>query len=264
MARRAPVIAKKVKKPRVTRNEAYIINRKYLGDEPVFEGTLTESEYIKALNWYTSMCTRDEAREYIEEFLKAKKRTDDLKKFKSIPDTRVNLTAAWQARLINRGYKLPNESNYAFFSQKLQEMLSYARKEEHKEEKIVISIQDRIREKTQDIIGDIEALIDSGEDFSLYDYLKKNEVPAQYATSVQAFYCEWLAELIEAYEGKDAQLKEAYSYMTKKQLKDRIVFINNIISDADKICSNTSDVGCLFMKFKSKFELFHRSLVQSI
>jgi hypothetical protein len=41
-------------------------------------------------------------------------------------------------------------------------------------------------------------------------------------------------ELIEAYEGKDLQLKEAYAHLSKKQLKERIMFFNTLIEDAER------------------------------
>jgi hypothetical protein len=43
-----------------------------------------------------------------------------------------------------------------------------------------------------------------------------------------------LEELIEAMEGSDPQLKEAYSHMTKTMLKNRVVFFGNLIEDAER------------------------------
>ena len=234
MAKRTLIVARK-KKSRVTRSETYLVNSKYLGDEPVFTKPLDNLDFAKALNWYNTMADLKECREFLDTHLKNSNRFAEAKRLQSISDAWVNTSAAAVARLLTKGYILP-ESSKSFFEAKLQHMLSHSTapvvKKEDKTN--VISIQDRMREKTQDIIGDIEEMIDKGEKFSLYDWLKGRTIPATYCTSIINYYAPWLDELLEAYEGKDDQLKEAYSHFTKKQLKERIDLINSLIEDAEK------------------------------
>jgi hypothetical protein len=180
------------------------------------------------------MCDTKDAREYIETYLKETNRTAELKHFKRVPDAWVPTTVAWVCRMFSKGAKLPDSAS-KFMNEKLKEALKKATREEPKIDKgQVISIQDRIRERTHDIIGDIEEMIDSGEDFSLYDWLKAKEIPAAYCTAIIARYTPWLGELIEALEGKDDQLKEAYGHLTKKQLRDRVEWFNKLIEDAER------------------------------
>jgi len=222
-------------KPRVTRNEAYLVNLKYLGEEPTYNKPLTQAEYASSLNWYNYMCTTSDAREYIADYLKANKMLNELKTFRRVPDTWVPTTVAWVCRLLNKGYTLPGDPK-AFIDERLPTTLAKA-KVEDTEDKVVAfkpSIQDRIREKGHDIIGEIEEMIDKEQVFSLYEYLKTREIPAVYAPMIIQKYSPWLDELIEAYEGGDEQLKEAYSHMTKKQLAERIKFFNTLIEDAAK------------------------------
>ena len=235
MARRAPLIARKTKKPKVTRNEAYLVNLKYLGDEPTFTKPLTRAQYGSALNWYNYMCDNNDAREYIDTYLKANGRTAEAKMIKRVNDTWFPTTVAWVCRMLTRGYVLPGNPK-EYIDQRLAEIASKASKEEPKEEKVtpIISIQDRIRERSQDIIGEIESMIDSGEEFSLYDWLKAKEIPATYCSLIIAKYNPWLAELIEALEGQDEQLKEAYKHLTKKQLRDRIEWFDKMLDDAER------------------------------
>jgi hypothetical protein len=233
MARRPALIAKKNKKVRVTRSESYLVNVKYLGEEPVFTKPVTESEYGKALSWYNYMCTNSDAREYIETYLKNLGRTADVKKFKSVPDAWVPTTAAWVCRMLSKGYELP-ESAKPYLERLLNETLARAKVEKKEKVESVISIQDRIRERQSEIIGDIEEIIDSGEAFSLYDWLKSKEIPATYCQAIINRYKPWLAELVEASAGKCPQLKEAYSHFTKSKLKERISFFERLISDAEK------------------------------
>lgn len=234
MARRASLIKKSPKKIRVSRSESYLVNLKYMGDEPVFTKPLTEGEYGRALNWYNCMCDNSDAREYIETYLKENNRHAEAKKLKRVSDTWLPTTVAWVCRMLSKGYKLPASSK-TFIEQRLTETLARVSKDEPKEEAApVISIQQRVRERQMEIIGDIEEMIDSGQEFSLYDWLKSKSIPASYCTGIVSQYAPWLAELIEAYEGGDPQLKEAYRYLSKPQLRKRIEFMNKLIEDAER------------------------------
>jgi hypothetical protein len=235
MARRASIIKKTPKKIRVSRSESYLVNLKYMGDEPVFLGAMTDGEYGLALNWYNCMCDTSDAREYIDTYLKANNRLAEAKHIKRVSDAWVPSTAAWVFRMLSKGYQLPSSAK-VYAENKLKESLARVSKDDPKESKSapVISIQERIRERQHDIIGEIEEMIDSGEEFSIYDWLKAKEIPATYCTSIIAHYSPWLAELIEAYEGGDPQLKEAYRYLSKPQLRKRIEFLNKMIEDVDR------------------------------
>ena len=241
MARRAGLIKRTPKTVRTTKTETYLVNQKYLGDEPIFKNSYTQSDYARALSWYHAQATVSEAREYIETYLKNTGRTADIKKFKSVPDNWVPMTAAWIARMINRGIKVFDNSQ-EYLEHKLVETLEKRsnNSQEVKVEKTnVVSIQDRIRDKASDLIGDVEEMIDKNETFSLYDWLKSNEVPATYAPRIAAYYAPILGELIEASEGLDPQLKEGYRHYTKKQLEQRIMFFNTLIEDAERYSDTT-------------------------
>ena len=225
------------KKPRVSRSEAYLVNEKYLGEEPVSKSDreLTEIELAKNLTWYNSMTDNKERRGYIKDYLKAVNRRDEAKKFDRVPDTWVPSTAAAIARMISRGFKLP-KSTGQFFEASLSESLSKARDEEPvvEDKPAAPSIQDRIRDRSHDIIGDVEAMIDSGEPVELYDWLKKSEIPAMHASKISTFYRPVVAELQELVDGGCDQLKEAYSHMSKKQQRERLAFFENLVEQAER------------------------------
>jgi len=239
MARRQALIQRKSKTVRVSKSEQYLVNKKYLGDEPLLKNDYSNSEFSNALTWYNYMCTGSEAREYIKDYLKSKGRTVELKLFNRVPDSWVPTTAAWVARIMARGTKVMPDSVH-FFETKLSDCLkkSVVAEETIQPEKVVISVQQRMREKTSDIIGEIEHLLDKGEEFSLYEWMKANEIPAAYAPQIVAYYSPWLQELLEAATEPDDQLREAYGHMTKKQLKERIMFFNKMIEDAQRYGDN--------------------------
>jgi hypothetical protein len=225
---------KSAKKTRVTKDAAYLVNQKYLGDEPKFDKPLTATQYGTALTWYNYMCDTNTAREYINDYLKMHKRVDEMKQLKRVPDVWIPLTIAWICRMLTRGYVLPGNPT-SYIDERLTQTLKKAKVEDTDAvEAYKPTLQEKIRDKAHEIIGEIEEMIDNESVFSLYDWLKAREVPAMYAPMIINRYAPWLSELIEAYEGKDEQLKEAYGHMTKKQIADRIKFFHALISDAEK------------------------------
>jgi hypothetical protein len=238
MARRAAMIAKKPKSNRISRSESYLVNRKYMGDEPEFLGAMTSGEYALALNWYNAMCDNGDARQYITDYLTKRNRKAEAKLLTKLDNCWVPTTVAWRCRLLDRGFEVPSEGG--FLEEKLAEALArVARAEEQPSEGSLApskrSIQDRIRERQSEIIGDIEELLDLDDnELSLYDWLKGKAIPATYCQAIVDYYAPILDELIQAYEGKDEQLKEAYRHMSRKQLKDRIMFFNKLIDDAQR------------------------------
>ena len=241
MARRSVLVAKKTTKPRVSRSEAYMVNKKYMGDEPEFKGAITHSQLLASFNWYSYMCENSEARGYINTYLKHNKRNEDIILFNKVPDVWLNRTSAWIARMIMRGVIVPEYDMEKSFNDRFNEMIKHAAidKEENKK---VVSIQDRMKEKQSEFLGEVESLIDDREknpNFSFFDWLKKKEIPTVYVSGIPGRYVPWLQELIDALTGTDDQLKEAYSRISKKKLEQDIKFFNMMIEDAEKYCNVT-------------------------
>ena len=245
MARRQ-VIARTKKKPRVTRSETWLVNHKYLGDEPLLKDNYTQSQYGNALTWYNYMCTTNDAREYLETYLKNSDRAVEAKKLKSVPDTWVPTTAAWVCRIIMRGTNLPQRSK-DFIEDSLKRAFSKSKAEptEAPTAAPTVSIQQRMKDKADEILGEIENLVDEREnlkEFSLYDWLKKKEIPAVYAAMIPHRYTAWLQELLDAVAGVDEQLVEAYGRVPKKKMEYDILFFNMLIEDAERYTDTTKKI----------------------
>lgn len=233
MARRPPVIKKKIKKIRIGKTEAYMTNLKFLGPEPKFTKPLTRMEYAESLTWYNYMCTAQDAREYLQQFFTQMDRKDDLQKLQTVIDNFMPLTAAWIARMMMNGCDLP-ESAYSFFEERIEEAFNIAEKyEEENKPAFKPVVRDRVREKQSDLIGEIEELLDLEVEFSLYDWLKMSQVPTSYVPAIIVKFTPVLAEMIEALEGNDPQLVEAYSFLTKEELEDKIIFYSNLLEEAE-------------------------------
>lgn len=225
-----------------TRSEEYVINKKHLGEEPIFNEPLTRLDYTSALNWYNYMCNSSDAKEYTIEYLNSKGRKEDAKKLKTISDTWINNTVGWTCRLLSRGYRIPIDVT-EFIDKRIRETLSRATVENIESETPKVSVQDRMRERSHDIISEIEGMIDEyiydEQEFSLYKWLQSNNIPASYASSIISKFNPVLLELIEAHKGKDDQLKEGYKHLKSSQLKRLIAFYNSLCEDAEKYANVT-------------------------
>lgn len=235
LIRKAP--AKKQKK---TRSEVYIVNQKYLGDEPVYKPgqILSDSERIRAYTWYGSMAELSEAREWLGDFLKKDGRLEDARRLKTVPDNLFPLTAAWIARMSQRGVQF-NTYTYDFLDDKIAEAFNGRQVEEKKEDKPAAekpNIQERIKDRVNDLIGELEEVMDMharGElsEFDAYEYCQKLNIPAQHAVKMAGYYAGQFEELEMAIEGSDPQVKEAYARYSKKWIKARLEFVEKMMTD---------------------------------
>jgi hypothetical protein len=223
-------------KPRKTASETFLINKKYLGDEPEFKSktVISSSEQTRAYNWYNVMCDVDEAREYLEEYLTLKNRKNDLKAVKRVPNNYLPLTICWIARMLSRGAILP-EKSIEFFENKFDHVINLSIEREEPDDKKAnvekVTIQDRIKEKISNMIAEIEGYVDArDESFDMYAFLQSNEFPAKYASSISKFY-EPIAEEIElAVQGK----VEGYTNYSKKELKSLHSSYKKLVEDANR------------------------------
>jgi hypothetical protein len=106
--------------------------------------------------------------------------------------------------------------------------------------KVVITIQDRLRDKTREIAGEVEGWID---DFYLskktaspktveefVNLFKANELKAPHMRLMQSLFERRASEIEEAVAGKDKDLVEAYSNFTKPELKKFSQFHKNLLA----------------------------------
>ena len=115
---------------------------------------------------------------------------------------------------------------------------------EKKETAPVISIQERVRESSLAMTEEIETAIESFQldpeafdpkQFKVLNLLKGRQAKAAHARIIRDFYTRNYEELQEAALGKDDQLKEGYSHLSKAQLKKIITFYGEIVSACDML-----------------------------
>jgi hypothetical protein len=108
----------------------------------------------------------------------------------------------------------------------------------------LVTIQDRLRETAGKMAEEIDYALDefttNPESFDpkaikILNLLKAKEAKAAHARIIKGFYTKSYEELQEAAEGNCEQLKEAYSHLSKPQLKKIIAFYHEIISACDML-----------------------------
>ena len=201
--------------------------------EPKYDGKMTNLQLVEALNWYHQNQEPKDAQRFLLEYAKKNKipgRVDTSKSY---------LTLAWLCRLASNGNDVGSEA-----IRKIKSGLP-ALLEKEKAEVVVDatpapSIQERMREKIGEIAGELEGCID---DYILSGFkdarsplaLMQDKAKGMHATKIIEIFKKRRTEFDEVLHTTDKDLKEAYSYLNKTQLKKLVAYCDLIITDAMKI-----------------------------
>lgn len=239
---------KREKKNRITKTEEYLINSKYIGDEPTYTGeVLTDAQLTKAYNWYNYMCRASDARDYIVEYMERIGKKKVARLVKSIPDGQTPTTAGWLCRILLRGGKITDRSKEFLLDRVTRaiERNQHAAADEKSDDKPPrqpTDVQAAVRERARDIIGQIEHMIDLGQEFSLYEFMQRGPIPAIYSSYIASYYQKMVDELTEVLTGQDTDLKYAYRNYSKPKVKKMLEFYTQLVDEADQYAQNAARV----------------------
>lgn len=216
---------------------------KFIGDEPILSGKISDTDFTLAMNWYNYNYAPKDTLPWVIEYMKsANYSASDLSAFKAAPEWRCGMTVGSICRLINNQVVV-SEHALERVKRVIAECIAAGKAAQNKTEsnKHLVSITpaDRIKEKITNMIGDFEIEIDQflangfQSEFKPYDYMKKNDIKAAQAGKVVEFYKPLFLELQAAYSGKDPDLKEAYSKYSKANLKKYLDFVESLISNSE-------------------------------
>lgn len=226
-------------------------DEKYLGSEPDLRGDVTDAQVIAAYNWYNYFYDSDQAKDWIIEYLKEFHKTEK-ELIKNVNRVNSNLcrTTGWNCRILLLGGSLPSKIEQRNFerirtlaagtnaSAGTSDAGSTEAEEVKKEEvKPVISIQERVANRANDLIADLEVQLDNyyrdGTQFKASDWLSQHDVKPAIAQRIADYYKPLYSELFDALSGKVPELREAYSHYTKPKLKAYVEFVKSIVSAAE-------------------------------
>jgi hypothetical protein len=184
---------------------------------------------------------------------------DQIKAFKDTKDNRCNLTMGAVAANLLRGMP-PVRSDFnegrntaQWLGNAISKVVEEGKFDEVEGEEGVVevkpavaqpSIQERLREAAARMTDEIEDAIESfasdpesfdPKAFKLLNLLRGKQAKAAHARVIKEFYVRQHDEFVEAAQGKCEQLKEAYSHLSKANLKKITLFYSEILSACDML-----------------------------
>jgi hypothetical protein len=227
------LLSVKTKKKSAPRQPKYT-DEKFTGGELTFVNWDKQTEeqqrfaLLRGYNFYNYYHTPAEMRKYVVQFgqTELKWGKAEIAAFAECEDSRVGMPVCSFAKMKLNG--LP-DAIPEYVTNKLTELLTYgtaklAEKTSAKAPAVKRTIQDHMREKQYDIVGELEAQYDAymaGTELpDFVTYFRDSKMPQQFVSRIVSYYADIEAELVASQgKGADSQLAEAYKWVTKTDLK---------------------------------------------
>jgi hypothetical protein len=259
-------MAKVATKTRITKKQVIAHRTKAPKDySPVWDGveSMDAAQFLRhwhnAMSYYRLEFSGKDLKPAVLKWMASVSCTkEDIADFKRTKDNRVNVTMGAIASCLMRGMPAvradfnDGRDTAAWLRNEIVKVIAEGKNDidieavaEVKSSAPIVSIQDRVRESAYKMTEEIEDAIESFQTdpeafdpkaFKMLNLLKGKEVKAAHARIIKGFYSRDLAELEELASGNgDEQLKEGYSHRSKKQIKNMIVFYQEIMSACDML-----------------------------
>lgn len=207
-------------------------HRTFVNEEPTWSEKHSQSDIIRAFNWYETNKNEKDAGEYLNV---------------DATIARSFRVLAWAKRMMSRGcvFSEASAQTIADMDSSLTGQLNRIKEEKRiAAQAVEVNIQERVSNRTNVIIGELEGMVDDygfsgkAESMNVYQWMQKWEVKPIHAPKIANHFKKRAKEIEIAMIGKDEDLKEAYSVYKKSQIRNLLACIMNIISDAEKLSSN--------------------------
>ena len=245
----------KSKPPRI-RNPLFA-DEKYTGPEPEWDTEralrMTDEEFDhhlrRSFRYYNYFYNQKEVKKYVVEWMKTAGGydRDQARDFERSSDRWLSMTACSLVMANRKGMPL-KDAHIKFIRSNIERCLYEDRERlltEPQETKKANAegyrptIQDRLNEKTGELIGDIEGVFDQvirGEraDFRPYDYLTANKVPQSQLSKYETVYVSRKQELEQAQTKSDSQLTEGYRHYRAADYRRIIAWIDEFLAAVEQ------------------------------
>ena len=211
-----------------------------------------------AMSWYRLESSGKELKPKVINWMSANGYTkEQIAEFKKTKDNRCGTTVGAIAACLLKGMPPVREdfndgrSSAVWLGQSIAKIVSEGKDDTDDSEEVevkpigpVVSIQDRVREASYKMTEEIETAIEAFQldpeafdpkAFKVLNLLKAHQAKAAHARVIRDFYTRNLDELTEAATTKDEQLKEAYSHLSKVQLRKITAFYQEIVSACEML-----------------------------
>lgn len=224
-----------------------ILEEKFIGQEPKKLGddlVDNDTRITEAFNWYTRARSVEDLRIAIEQYILKNQiifGKEAFKSFTKVKDRDISITDCSIAQMINNGNLLPER-----LINRLRNTIKFLISEEQKKssekkqdpEAYQGNPQEAMKRIAGTAIGEIENLIDINIDsdtkIDLNQFLLTKEIAGKVANHIVAWFDEVRQEYFEAYSKKDKDLSEAYKFLSKAKLKQRVKYYENLVSQLEQ------------------------------
>lgn len=214
-------------------------NQAFAGTEPKFSTELTQLDLMKSLSWYAQNKDTKDAHKYASDYFKKKYKLkiDDVIKNKPA-------TFGYICRILSNGGELATKDRIWFENQVEDIKKSISTKKVVDDTTVVtnvINIQDRIKEKSKDCIGELEGQIDElieskfTANVSPYSVMHTLDIKGVHTKYISEWFKEKRIHFDSVMNTKDDEVKESYSNFKKTELKKLVAFCDQVILDCSKV-----------------------------
>ncbi len=215
-------------------------NMIYAGTEPKFTEEVTQIDLMKSLSWYAQNKDSKDAYKWACDFLKKKHKLDVSSVIKS-----QSPTFGFICRIVSNGGVL-SAKDQSWLEDEIQKLKDSLKNRKQPvvvdEPKVVVpNIQDRIREKASECIGELEGQLDDliSSKFSIdvapYAIMHTMDIKGVHTKHISDWFKTKRIEFDDVLHTDDAEVKEGYSNFSKPQLKKVIAWCDQVILDCGKI-----------------------------
>ena len=233
-----------------TRNPIFF-DEKYTGSEPVWPADAADwpqdkfdSLLRKSFYYYNYYYSQKDCKKYVVEWMKSASEfdRDEIRAFERANDKWLPMTACSLIMAHRQGMPL-RPRHIEFLDKSLLEVIERSRGEPDEEVKTATpeqvanrpTIQDRLNERTGELIGELEGLYDElNTSTKFYDWFVANNVVQSQLTKYENLYQRRKSELVEAQAKLDPQLKEAYSHFKAADFKKHIAWIDSLLEAVEQ------------------------------
>lgn len=212
------------------------------GSEPKFTTELSQLDLMKTLSWYSQNKDQKDSQKWAAEYLKKKHKITsaaDIIKSRSS-------TFGFLCRIILNGGQL-TPKDMSWLDKEIADIqLEMKTKKPVKvvDAPVKVStpnIQDRIRERASECIGELEGQIDDlilskfTTDVSPYAMMHGMEIKSVHVRHISEWSKKRRVEFDGVLHTKDAEVKEGWSNLTKPQMKKLIAYCDQVLLDCNKL-----------------------------
>ena len=214
------------------------------GHEPKFDRELSKIELMATLNWYTQNKDTRDAVKYANDYFRKNYKLNVENVIKEYPTT-----FGFVCRILNNG-GIINEKDITWFNEtilKIKNDLANYKVEVVVDDKPVMpNIQDRIKEKASECIGELEGLLD---EYTLskftsnpkpYGVMHTLNIKGVHTNRILEHWKRIRAEYDTVLTTEDELIKEGYSNFSKTEIKKIVGFCDSVITDAMKVVSEAN------------------------